>query len=132
MLLVYSIETTFTIDGRSLGPLTAVSLGLIPNRTAHVTSTVAGILVDVRTGFIYGSTEATAVEHQSASVWSTALATDAARLRSEQRAFDDFVADFSRLWGGVVNAHALRTGASAPTQPPIDRDGWYRVVFGDD
>lgn len=131
MLLIYSVDTSFTVDGRSLGPLSTISLGLIPNKTAHVTATVAGILVDVRTGFIYGATEATSIEHQRTTVWATRLATDAARLRAERNAFEDFIGEFERLWSGVLNVHAARR---APTPlidhtPARDADGWYRVEY---
>ena len=48
LLLVYTVDTTFYVDSTPLGPLTAVSLGFLPNHQAHVTSTVAGILVDAQ------------------------------------------------------------------------------------
>jgi hypothetical protein len=106
MLMIYSVDTTFTVDGRALGPLSMISLGLIPNKKAHVTATVAGALIDVRTGFIYGTTEATAREEQRATVWSTQLAVEASRLRAEKQAFASFVDEFQDLWGSVLNMHA--------------------------
>lgn len=113
LLLVYSVDTEFTVDGRALGPLSLVSLGFIPNKKAHVTSTVAGALIDVRTGFIYGTTEATAREEQRASVWSTEDAIERSRLTAERRAFQSFVDEFAELWSSVLHAHAGET-ASAP------------------
>lgn len=135
LLLVYSVDTVFTIEGRSLGPLEVITLGLIPNQKAHVTATVAGVLVDVRTGFIYGTTEATSKEEQRATVWSTNYAIDGARRRAEQAAFGDFVGGFSRLWKGVIDKHA----ASAPATPaagaalpaPADRDSHHRIRLAD-
>ena len=106
MLLVYTLDTTFTVDGKALGPLSLISLGLLRNQKAHVTATVSSVLVDVRSGFIYGSAEATAVEEQSASIWSTQLAIDSARKLAEERAFASFVDEFSGLWTGVINVHA--------------------------
>jgi hypothetical protein len=125
MLVVYSIDTTFTVDGRSLGPLSLISLGLIPNKKAHVTTTVAGALVDVRTGFIYGTTEATAREEQRATLWSTELAIDTARQRAEQQAFDAFVTEFEDLWGDVLDVHAATAAPRAPA--PRARDTYYRI-----
>ncbi len=58
LLLVYSVDTSFVVDGTPLGPLSVISLGLIPNKKAHVTATVAGVVIDVRTGFVFGTAEA--------------------------------------------------------------------------
>lgn len=113
LLLLYSIDTTFSVDGQSLGPLSLISLGLLPNKEAHVTSTVAGVLVDVRTGYVYGSSEATEIESQRATIWSTEQAIESARLEAEAAAFGSFVDEFGDLWGGVVKTYA----ATSP--------GWY-------
>ena len=127
LLLVYSVDTSFSVEGKSLGPLSAISLGFIRNKKAHVTATVAGVLVDVRTGFVYGTTEATATEEQRASIWSTEIAIDSSRLRAETAAFDCFVAEFQRLWKGVVDVHA----ATIPhaTSLAADRDTHFRIQF---
>ena len=106
LLLVYSIDSTFVVDGEPVGPLSAISLGFIKNREAHVTSTVAGALVDVRTGFVYGTAEATERESKRANIWSTRLAADSARIAAEQRAFDAFVDSFAELWTDVTDTQA--------------------------
>ena len=105
MMLIYSVDTTFAIDGKSLGPASLLSLGFLPNKTARVTATVAGVLVDVRTGYVYGTTEASATESHRASVWSTAMIVDSARISAEKEAFTDFVDEFAHLWAGVVNTY---------------------------
>lgn len=114
LLLVYSVDTAFTVDGRSLGPLSMISLGFLPNKKAHVTSTVAGALIDVRTGFVYGTAEATAREEQRASVWSTEHAIETSRLEAEGRAFESFVDEFGELWSHVLDAHAGTVGELSP------------------
>lgn len=105
MVLLYSVDTRFHVEGRSLGPLSVVSLGLIPNKRAHVTSTASAALVDVRSGFIYGVVEATAEADQRASVWSTHDAIEKARLETERRSFVEMIDEFEALWKGVVNRH---------------------------
>ncbi len=126
MLLVYSVDTVFTVGGKSFGPLTAISLGLIPNKEAHVSSTVSGVLVDVRTGYIYGVAEATATEHQYHNMWATTMVTDEARLQAETRAFDQFVDEFSKTWTGVMTTHLRR----APSSPQAPSGRWYEVPYG--
>ena len=120
MLLIYSVDTQYTVQGQTFGPLTAISLGMLPNRTAHVTSTVSGLLIDVRTGFIYGSSESSATEQQRSGAWTTAAAADEARIRSESEAFEAFVDEFATLWSGVAATHASR-----PAGLPSARDSWH-------
>ena len=120
MLLVYSVDTQYIVEGQTFGPFTTISLGMLPNRTAHVTSTVSGLLIDVRTGFIYGSSESTATERQRSGAWTTAAAADEARIRSESQAFEDFVDEFATLWSGVARTHASR-----PAALPGTRDSWH-------
>ena len=50
LLIVYSIDTTFHVEATPLGPLSAITLGFLPNKEAHVTATTSGALVDTRTG----------------------------------------------------------------------------------
>lgn len=127
LLLVYSIDTAFSVEGKSLGPLSLISLGLIPNKKAHVTATVAGMLVDVRTGFVYGTTESTAREEQRATIWSTELAIDTSRIRAEETAFNTFVSEFGQLWKNVVDTHAATV---LPVAVRKDyQDSHYRVRF---
>lgn len=109
LLLVYTIDSTFFVDDTPLGPLSLVSLGFIPNHKAHVTSTLSALLVDVRTGFIYGSAEATAKQEQRSSMWSTESAIEAARNRAETEALHQFVGEFQTFWKGVVEQHARKS-----------------------
>lgn len=127
MLLVYSVDTSFTVDGKQLGPLSMLSLGLIPNKKAHVTATVAGVLVDVRTGYIYGTTEASSTQEQRATIWSTQTAIETARLRAEKEAFDGFVGDFEKLWPGVVSTY--RGKAPAYSSDAAESEQYHFVRF---
>lgn len=104
IVLLYSIDTRFVVEGESLGPLSVVSLGLIPNKRAHVTSTASAALVDVRSGFIYGVAEATASDDQRATIWSTQQTIERARLGTERSAFQDLIVEIEELWKGIVHA----------------------------
>jgi len=50
LLLVYSVDTSFHVEGTPLGPLTAITLGFLPSKKAYVSATTSAALVDVRTG----------------------------------------------------------------------------------
>jgi len=106
MLLVYSVDTHFTVESTDIGPLALISLGFLPNKEAHVTATAACVLVDVRTGFVYGTAESTATEQQRASMWSSEAAIDSSRLKAEEQAFRQMIGDFDKLWKGVAETYA--------------------------
>ena len=105
MLLVYTLDTGFKVENKAVGPLTVISLGVLPTKKARVTTTASAALLDVRTGFIYGLAEATAIEEQRASVWSTADAIDSARKEAESAAFQKLVGEIARFWDDVVRTH---------------------------
>ena len=70
-----------------------------------MTATTACALIDVRSGFVYGVAEATAVEQQQHSRWSTQQAIDSARRAAERASFVEAVDEFAELWRDVVAEH---------------------------
>ncbi len=105
LLLLYTTDTTFVVDGTPLGPLSLITLGFIPNRVAHVTATTSCAVVDVRTGFIYGVTEATAIEEQRHTRWSSRLSIETARRVAERTSLDGMLDNLEPLWGDIVAEH---------------------------
>ncbi len=114
LLLVYTVDTRFTIDGSNIGPLSVVSLGMLRDRHATVTATVAGVLVDVRTGFVYGAIEASAIEDQHASAWTSSTKTDAARVRAEKTAYVAFTEEFRLFWDELVDDYSRPHAEGVP------------------
>lgn len=114
-LLVYGVDSRFRTETTELGPLQTVALGMLATRKAYVTATTSFVLIDVRTGFVYGVGESTATESQRGNVWSSARAVDEARIRAERKAFEDAVGEMERLWIGVLAEHApSRLAAQRP------------------
>lgn len=111
LLLVYSVDTGFNIENTDVGPLAVLSLGFLPTKKARVTSTASAAIYDVRTGFLYGVSEATATEEQRGTFWSSSEAVDNARMRAEAEAFKKLVGELEVLSANVVRQHA-------PTTPP--------------
>lgn len=109
ILLAYTIDTTFYIENHEIGPLALISLGFLPNKEARVTSTASAVLLDVRTGYVYGLAEATAKETQIASYWTTEEAADASRAKAESEAFDQMLGGVEKTWKGVVEQYAATT-----------------------
>ncbi len=102
LILIYSIDTVFHVEGTPLGPLSAITLGFLPNKKAFVSSTTSGALIDVRTGFVYGVAEATEREEQRTTIWNSQDAIDKARIDSEKASFDSFINEFEKLWKSTL------------------------------
>lgn len=107
LLLIYSIDTAFHVEGTPLGPLSLLTLGFIPNKKAYVASTTSGALIDVRTGYIYGVAEATEREEQRTTIWNSSDAIDEARMKSEIASFKSFGLEFENLWKQTVDQYAV-------------------------
>ena len=123
MLLVYSFDTAFSVDGKQYGPLSTISFGLLRNNEAHVTVTVSGVMLDVRTGFVYGTLEASHTEHKKTSIWAERQVIETARRQAERVAFDEFVDEFAEFWPVVAATHGATNGntPSVNLTPPGPR-----------
>jgi hypothetical protein len=102
ILLVYTLDTTFRVQGRDYAPLSILSLGLVPDRDAYVTSTASAVFTDVRTGYTYGTAEATAKASGLASVWTTDKTVDAKRIEAEKDALAQLVTEAAKTWDGIL------------------------------
>jgi len=105
VLLVYTVDTSFEIKGRGYGPLSVISLGLIPDRDACITSTAAAVFTDVRTGFTYGVAEATAKASDLSNAWDSSDAVDKKRLEAEHQAFALLLAQAEKTWTGIAQQY---------------------------
>jgi len=105
MLLLYTFDTTFRTEDFA-APLTVVTLGLFPSKTAHVNSTASAILLDTRNGYVYGTVESSSKQTQLANAWTSEQAVDDSRRRAEREAFEGLVGEFEKMWGRVVLTHS--------------------------
>lgn len=104
-ILIYTIDTRFRTESAQLGPLQTIALGFLPSEKAVVNATCAFMIIDVRTGFVYGTGETTATEDQRSNIWGSASAIETARLKAEQRAYEDSLAEVEKLWASIVAEH---------------------------
>lgn len=109
ILIVYTIDTSFRVQGRSYGPLSVISLGIAPDRDAYVTSTASVVFTDVRTGYTYGVAESTARTSGLTNVWGSRETIDRKRVEAESDAFNKVLIEAKRSWEGII--------ASATTAP---------------
>lgn len=104
--MVYTIDTSFRVQGRAYGPLSAISLGLAPDRDAHITSTASAYFSDVRTGFVYGVAEATAKATGLTNFWDSGNTIDKKRLETEQQAFMLLTTEAEKTWSGIASQYS--------------------------
>lgn len=116
VLLVYTVDTRFEAEGRSVEPLDDVPLGAEAGADARIISTASAVLVDVRTGYPYGTARGSARLVDIADAWSSASALDRRRLDAERQALAALVADAERLWNAVAGQSGFsRTDGASPT-----------------
>jgi hypothetical protein len=102
MLLIYTFETTFRQNDESTA-LKIISLGWSPTRKVSVYVTVSALLMDVRTGFIYGTLEATEKRALQTTAWDSEEAMDRARQEAETAGFKALVREFEKAWPSFAN-----------------------------
>jgi hypothetical protein len=117
VLVLYTVDTKFEVRRKSVLPTGVISLGTAPDRDAHVTATASALLVDVRTGFVYGVAEATARNDGLASYWTSEEQLDRKRIQTEREAFGGLVSELAKTWRGIARAQV------SPPSGEADRSG---------
>lgn len=105
VLLLYTLDTSFRVQGRGYGPLAVISLGLIPDRDAYISSTASAIFADVRTGYVYGVAEATARTSGLTNAWGSSDVVDRKRIEAEAQALTQLVTEAGKTWGSIVKQY---------------------------
>ena len=115
IVLIYTFDTAF-YERNASTPLSLVSLGLSPTVKVRVVSTVSAIVLDSRTGYLYGALEATHKLQRSASHLTSTDVCDALRQKVERQAFDKFLDSFDKTWKGIVDGYSDTQAASHQPQ----------------
>ena len=119
MLLVYTMDTTFRVDGNKYGPRSWIFLNTRPDYSSRVTSTATAMLMDVRTGFVYATAESTGKAGGLHNVWESGETVDRRRVEAEQNAFDGLVTVGEKMWQLAMNNYSQKPKApKAPEMPP--------------
>lgn len=101
MLLFYTFDTMFYTDTK-VAPLGVITLGIFPNKSAHVICTASAVLMDVHNGYLYSVVEATSRDEQLANAWTSGEAMDEIRKHVERDAFEQLLKQFRQEWPVVV------------------------------
>ncbi|MFA6960307.1 MAG: hypothetical protein WC205_06130 [Opitutaceae bacterium] len=114
LVFVYTFDTAF-FDTDASTPLTVVTLGLSPTRKVSAVTTVSGLLLDTRTGYVYSTYEATEREAIRSTSWGSMYAADKARQATEGRAFVKLIDELVNAWPKLLKSHP----ASASSTPAV-------------
>src|SRR5436305_3571315 len=105
MLLVYTIDTAFNLKDEAEA-LTVLTLGVSPNQVVHMISTASAVLLDTRNGYVYGFAEATERQDQLANGWGATATIDAARRRTESKAFQKLQMQLDNSWQEIFKKYS--------------------------
>ncbi len=105
MLLMYTIETRVHAEDAAT-PVSVITLGLAPTQHAHAVTTASAVLIDTRTGYVYGNFEATDVRNQLAAAWTIGDAEQQSTNATERNAFKKLVEQFEKTWPNIVKQYA--------------------------
>lgn len=101
-ILIYTMETNFSSNS-VIPPLTTLSLGFAPNQRYKITATASAILMDTKTGYIYGALEEVDTNSGLTFSWGEARGPEPARRRTERGAFEKLLTSFSPFWTRIHN-----------------------------
>ena len=101
LVVIYTFDTSFHKKD-ALQALSVVTLGLSPTRTVTAQVTASGLIMDTRTGFIYGAVEASEKRQVLSNAWISSDSADEARRAAEKVAFHKLVDEFVKIWPQVV------------------------------
>ncbi|TAK96997.1 MAG: hypothetical protein EPO07_13925 [Verrucomicrobia bacterium] len=101
MVLLYTFETTFHDNDRA-PVLTKVTLGLSPLNRINIHVTASALVIDTRTGFIYGALETNEKKDVMGNNLISLDAVDHARRDVEKAAFKSLVGEFEKTWPAIV------------------------------
>ena len=104
MLLIYTVDTTFYQQDQA-APLSVITLGLAPDHTTRVISTVSAMLIDTRNGYVYGTAEATDRDDGLTTGWTVDSAFENARIKTEKGAFKKLTGQVCSMWEKVVKEY---------------------------
>lgn len=111
IVLLYTVDTKFHTESKMVAPLQLVSLGMFASEKSRIVTTCSAAFVDVRTGYVYGVAEGTAIDTRRSSIWTTEAAIDAARLKTEREAFTGALKEIAKAWTSINTEYNRVTAA---------------------
>jgi hypothetical protein len=105
VLIVYTVDSTSETVWRKV-ILGVLSLGFASTHETIVTSTASALLLDTRTGYVYGSAESTERVSPRHDVWNSVETGEDAWRNAEKKAMTSLAGELERTWSVVVATYA--------------------------
>jgi hypothetical protein len=106
VILLYTLDTSLRSgDVTTVAPLTTLTLGLGPTQKYQVSSTAAAVLMDTRTGYIYGTLEESQDRQGISTAWGSSQVMENAQRKAEREALDKMHSSFADLWARVYGRY---------------------------
>lgn len=100
-ILLYTVSTQFRNDN-VVPPLTALSLGILSVNKYEVSSSASAVLMDVRTGYIYGALEEGNDRSGGSFIFD---GSDCIRKNAERAAFEKLLVSFDPFWRKIYTRY---------------------------
>lgn len=101
VILLYTLQTEFRSKD-VLPPLSVLSLSILSTNQYKISSTASAILMDTKTGYIYGALEEVNDRQGVSFIFD---GTDLARKNSERSAYEKLLASFDPFWRRIHARH---------------------------
>ncbi len=108
LVFLYTFDTIF-FESDLAKPLTVISLGLSPTTRVSVATTVSGLLLDTRTGYVYSTYETTKKDSTLATAWGSREAADETRQKNERAAFAQMVDEIATSWPKLLERYVKKS-----------------------
>ena len=107
MVLVYTLDTSLETHNRSV-LLTLLSLGIAPTYEARVRTTASAVLLDTRTGYVYGAAEVSTGDEERTSEWNFYWGNDVSEeyRDTEHDAIVKLAGELERTWSGILATYS--------------------------
>ncbi|WP_200761260.1 hypothetical protein [Poriferisphaera corsica] len=113
ILVLYTVQSRADERTYEIGPLNLIALGFLPNHHTKGQAIISMLMLDVDSGYVYGSAATTSTTKQLTNYWLISDALDSCAAEAELRAEEKMLAKFQELWTGVCNEYVNVTQSAS-------------------
>lgn len=105
ILILYQVRSGRVYHGVTIPLLGVLTLGLFPNEYRQAFATASALILDARTGYLYGTIEMSSSAWRLANGWTGDDQDDSIALRARQHAIADFGKALPQAWERILKKH---------------------------
>lgn len=118
MIVLYRVGSGTVREDTTIPGLGVLTLGLFPNETRKCYATASAIVLDARTGYLYGALEASSSAWRLANGWTNHREDETVAFEARSKALTELVKRFPPLWEHIKVQYgpgAMHTSESSKT-----------------